>query len=133
MSESTKTMADVVRIDKLIENLSGCEDIAAAIIDEFFTQAEAQLCEVEAALATRDCGLIAAASHKFKGSLGSIHAGPSAEVAGAIELAAQRKDLAGVQSHGSVLRASVEELFWHLRRWREATGAALDDTPGRHD
>ena len=122
VSRPVKDINDVVRIDELIANVSGCEEIAIAVIDEFLLQVGPQLGEVDAAVTGGDCRAIAETAHKFKGSLAAIYARPAAEVASAIEAAAKRQALDSARSEHAGLRARVDELLWHLQRWREQIG-----------
>lgn len=128
-----KSIHEVVRIDELIANVSGCEEIAVAVIDEFLLTVDAQLGEIDAAIVGGNCRAIVETAHKFRGALAAIYALPAAEIAKAIETSAKRQALEAARSAHAGLRPHVAELLWHLKRWREQVDASQVGEQGRHD
>lgn len=114
-----------VRIDELLENVAGSDEIANMVIDEFLVHAEPQVEEIASALGGADLALVASKAHRFKGSLAAVSATNATESAGLLERAALRGDLEAAKSEFSALCVHVEDVVKALLMWRdEARGGS---------
>jgi HPt (histidine-containing phosphotransfer) domain-containing protein len=115
----------LARVDELLNNVAGSEEIASMVIGEFLLHVEPQLADIRAGLEQDDLPRAASAAHRFKGSLAAVSAASSAVArAGAIESAARRRDVESAQRELAALVLQVAEITRALRSWREQSLAA---------
>jgi HPt (histidine-containing phosphotransfer) domain-containing protein len=121
-----------VRIDELIENVAGSEEIAVMVVDEFLVHVEPQMLEIGAAVERGDFVGGAATAHRFKGSLAAISATTATCTAGALEKACLRHDRDAMQRELADLRPQVESVVAALHQWRSQTGSRKAVEGKRH-
>jgi HPt (histidine-containing phosphotransfer) domain-containing protein len=113
------------RLDELLSNLSGSEELACMVIDEFLLHCEPQLQEIRAGLDAGDYARTARAAHRFKGSLAAVSAADATKgCVCALESAASRRDAASAETEHALLLPRVGELVRVLRVYREQAAGA---------
>jgi HPt (histidine-containing phosphotransfer) domain-containing protein len=115
----------LARVDELLNNVSGSEEVAGMVIGEFLLHVEPQLADISAGFEQADLSRVASAAHRFKGSLAAVSAASSALArAGAIESAARQRDVDSALRELAALVLQVDEITRALRSWREQSLAA---------
>lgn len=132
MSSPDPDVLRVVRVDELLENVAGSEEIAGMVIDEFLQHVEPQMSELRVAVGKSDLSRLASTAHRFKGSLAAISATTATLTAGALERAALRGDREGASRELADLGPRVEELVATLRSWRQRGTAQTPRGGDRH-
>ena len=122
MSPVSPEVLRFVRIDELIDNVAGSEEIAVMVVDEFLVHVEPQMREISTAVEQADFARVASAAHRFKGSLAAISATSATATAGVLEKAGLRRDHDAVRRDLENLRPQVESVVAALRLWRGQTG-----------
>ena len=120
MSAFEPELLRLVRVDQLIDNVAGSEEVACMVIAEFLLHVDAQLADISAGFERNDLPDAASAAHRFKGSLAAVYAASSAlSRAHAIDVAARHRDVATAQRELTELVVQVREITQALRRWCE--------------
>ena len=120
MSQPRTDLWRVVRLSELLANVSGSEQIASMVVDEFLSHVDAQLGAVAAALRAEDASQLLQTAHRFKGSLAAIYAGAALEAARTLEAAAKRRDFETARAEHLGLTERTRELVSYLKDWRAA-------------
>lgn len=104
------TELPVFELDEFHEQMGGDPELAAEIIDLFFSESEQQMPAMRAALARHDYSQLRPLAHTIKGSFGSLHAPCARARAQQLETAAAHTDAETCNALLDALEADLEAL-----------------------
>ena len=102
----------------LMDSINGDTDLLDELIDLFMRNSNDLICEMELAIAARDCAAIEPVAHSLKGAVSTFSAKNALHAAMTVESLARDEDPDGASEAFNCLKSQIDELILELAELR---------------